>query len=287
MKRKTSYSIARVLNLRTKIENDSEILTFLFSPLEGEAFQVFVETLKQLLPPPIDSGALEDSCLSLLGEELTPANLSALAWRLAGNLNLLKNGHPILPWDGQEKPEEVPAQVIGWRIQSSRQGKPGAEFTLRVLAGRPAGLITRQFWSRGHCGMLSSRFGFSKWSSGPYPFLDVRQLSDLRCYVRIVPGKAELQFDQLSFPPSILNWNRRFIRRRARTEFQCPLDFPPERYCFQCHVGRDQCPAAVHPKTYVRQNCKKCGRQTWFDTATRDENCVNCTVLEALKRKQE
>lgn len=277
------YNVSRILQTKAKLESHPDLLALMFSPVEGELFDELVTVLHRELPVTAPYDVIEDSCRYMLGEELTPEMLATVSWRLAANAKRLKNCHPVQPWTGQPVPEWVVAQVVGWEIAANKRRKTGANLTFKILAGRAVTESCTEFWTRKYCHMMSRRMGFSRYN-GPYPFTDARELTSLRLFLRIEPNKGELSFDQMAVPSGCLAWNKKQIRRRARVGFRCPKKFPDSHYCYQCHVGRDQCAAAVHPVTYVKKHCDQCNRQSWFST---DAVCVDCAVINTLTHKDE
>ena len=274
------YRLTEMFNRKARIESDPDILASLYARLVRDDFYEFVDCIRRHFWPSLEPQVITDSCMYLLGQELRPEELSRLAWRLSANARRLKNGHPVLPWQGQDGYEWVPAQIINWTIGKSRHGKIGAHFDFRILMGLAAGLKTRQFWTTRYCRVFASRMGFDAHPGGKYPFIDVRQMANLRLYVRTLPGTVDLSFDLLGFPGSVLEWNRPIIKRRSRLEFQCPRNYPFEQYCHTCPVGLDQCDAAVHPRSYTVKPCPGCHKPAWFD---RGALCVDCTELKAIK----
>jgi hypothetical protein len=191
----------------------------------------------------------------------------------------LRNCQPVQPWHGHSDPEWVPVQIVQCARIRTNHGKQGAVFKYQILAGRPAGVIMQQFWTTKFCHVFARDMGFTPWADSKYPFLDVRQMADLRLYVRMLPGTPEPGFDKLAFPPSVVKWNKVLIHRRWRLEFDCPRNYTADQYCHTCPAGRDQCPAAVHPRSYVPKMCPVCKKRAWFDNGDR---CVDCTEQETL-----
>jgi hypothetical protein len=151
-------------------------------------------------------------------------------------------------------------------------------------------LLLPQVWTAGLCGVISRELGFtSTWRD--YPFLDVRQLMNLRLFVKVEPELCgELPgFSELSIPAGCRTWNQQVIKMRARLDpelFVCPKEYPEEHVCHLCPIGEDQCPMAVHPQTFDRGPCDRCQKDdTWFDTLTTHKVCVDC--LSDLRRKGE
>lgn len=278
------YSIAAILKLKKKIEEDDGVRDFLFTQPVGEDFISFVAAVHETLPKskdiPLDT--VFDSCRHLAGDEMTPSQVATLAWRLAGNLRRLTNGLPVLPWDGCHVVEWVPAQIIKSDFDVNRWGNQGTTLKLRVLAGSPCAEWVTAFWSAKYCRAVARHFGFSRWADGKFPFRDVRELVNMRLFIRVEPDSAEIKFNEIAVTDGFQSWNRGYLRKRAREKFRCPKNFPKSLPCFRCAIGQDRCPAAVHPTTYFKLHCQRCDNVVWFEKET-DECCVDCTSKNKLR----
>ncbi len=275
-----------MFKLKKKILEDLDVIGFLDSMPAGNEFDEFVELIHGLLPEGILYETVYDSCLPHAGEQLTQRTLVALTWRLAGNVRRLRHGHPVLPWEGQDTEEWVPVQVLDVGVASSRRGKLGGNFALKVLAGQSCPEEFNHFWTTAYCHTFSRYLGFSRYHDGKYPLRDVRELVNFRFLAQIVPNTIKLSLDKIACPPSYREWNHNYLRRRLREPgvFECPRHFPRSVNCYQCYVGQDECPVAVHATTYFRHECPECGKEGWFEGLS-DTVCVDCNVINAIKRK--
>lgn len=282
------YNIANVFKLRKKILEDLDVIGFLDATPAGMDFDEFVGLLHRLLPKRIPRETIYDSCMALVGEKLTKQVLDDLAWRLAGNVRRLRNGHPVLPWDGQMDLEWVPVQVLEVGIAASRRGKVGGSFLLKVLAGQSCPNEFHTFWTKKFCHTFARNLGFSRWNSGPHPLDDVRQMVNFRFYASIVPETSVLKLEQITESSSFRDWNANYLQRRKRTtgKFDCPRDFHLELRCHHCFVGQDECAVSLHPTTYFKWDCPECCQEKWFEDE-RDTICVDCKIVNAIKRKDQ
>lgn len=281
-----TYSIARVLELRLKIRQESILLRYLERQLIGEEFKDFLQKLLQMLPKGILIQVLRSSILDLAGRMLTVETLDRTAWRIAGNIERLQAGHSVPIWNRQSTDEYVPLQVVRV-LQTRRFNKDYADLWFQVLAGTPTSMVIQKSWSRRFCSAVASRFGFSRpWHS--IPFRDTRQLFGLRCYGLIEAAKcaAGPDFEQVWLtddeerirPDSIYKYNVRLLKMRLResNRFECPKGYPASLLCHTCVIGQEECPVAVHPKTYVQRMCPACSELSWFDPAAVSRVCLAC-----------
>src|SRR5262249_9447637 len=93
------YSIQKVFKLRNKL-NDT-LSNYAGVTLEARNFECLVFDVLSDLPKVVGFNTVFKSLLSVVGKKLTTEDSFDLAWRLAGNLPLLRAGVPVLPWTGQ------------------------------------------------------------------------------------------------------------------------------------------------------------------------------------------
>lgn len=282
----TTYNIAELLSLKDKLVTHSRIVAIYGRRLERETFDELVQAVHDLLSVKVPVRVTFDSLVHLAGLTLSEDLFHDTAWRLAGNRRRLRNYTAVLPWNRQVEDEHVPVQITGVRRAFAGDGKPGADMDFKILAGSPAAMCITKFWTRRYCHFLAKGFGFSKpW--GKYPFEDVFQFYGLRLTVlidcklsrtepvfeHILEDKGKLQ------PQALYDYNRELLRLRSRPQgyFHCPRNYQPSVRCHHCSAGVDQCIAAVHARTYVKQHCKNCGVQdAYFDPESVRVVCVDC-----------
>lgn len=277
MARLPSYNIPGIIAMRDRIAGDVGMIGYIGTQPSGADFDSFVRDVHRQLPPRISYDVVYDSCQYLLEQELTDTRLKQLFWRLAGNIRRLRSGHAALPWAGQAVREWVPVQVVAGEYGVTSRGKRGATLTMRVLAGQACPEPLTVFWTTAYCRMFAPRLGFSKWASEAYPLRDAMELVNLRYFVEVLDGTVELAFEHVAVPPSCRDWNRQWIKMRARAPgvFVCPQGYEEDVFCYQCPVGKEGCSAAVHPHTYVHEDCPCCGRVRFTDPADK-AMCVDC-----------
>jgi hypothetical protein len=240
--------------------------------------------MSKSLQKTITRDALWESILPHAGQVLTLEKLKEIAWRIAGNLPRLKEGKYATPWTSQSEQEWMPMQIVASSLGRDYFDKLGATFQFRVLAGTACPLLIEKFWTRPFCGYLASDMGFSKpW--GKYPFRDTCQFVGTRLYGQFTPETCEgaPMFEVISIPSAFKKANQELLKQRARIGFECPHGFT--HACRNCHVGYDQCPAAVHPYTYETRECPACKRDMLFDKGSRV--CIACEETKALAFKED
>jgi hypothetical protein len=80
-------------------------------------------------------------------------------------------------------------------------------------------------------------------------------------------------FLKVNASSSMIKLNRAKIEVRCRVK-PCPRGF--NHPCSFCWLGYDNCPAAVHPVTYVERYCTMCKSEGWFDPGEDSLACHRC-----------
>jgi hypothetical protein len=276
-KRLPSWNLPAIFQLRDKLASCVDLLCLCDEEMSEEMYAELVAHVHHQLPPRITYETVEASCEPLLGEVLTEDGLYEFAWRLAGNLPRLRARHPVLPWSGIPKAEWMPMQVLEVEYEVTHFGKTAAKLHLQVLAGMACPMQVEKLWTTRYCHFVAPRLGFSRWATDRYPFQDTQELTGFRFCAEVVAGEHEVQFERVEIPSSCRVWNQRLVRLRARDlqGFKCPRKFHESKPCFKCSFGQDRCPAAVRPRTLVKQHCNDCGSLKFFDPE-HQERCIRC-----------
>ena len=282
------YRLGDIFKTKQKIQKDPEILQLVSEtvPLESSGFDTLSQRLRDLLPPGIELRTILDSLLHLAGSPLTKERLAEEAWRLAANTDRLKRWQAVPPWQRQPLEEWVPLQVIDLVQGRNWRGDAGATITFRILAGSPAGLTAERFWTVKHGRYVASKIGFSPpWER--FHFERLAELMNLRLYGKLVPEKSLERpvFELVATTHGLAAHNRQILKARLREGFQCPKKY--KHPCYLCHVGCDQCPCGVHPRSYVKKFCETCQKEAWMDPLHVPlKICVECLNKKNLTREK-
>lgn len=248
----------------------------------------------ELLDPKLHRPTLEDSIRGLAGTRLTAEVIAATSWRLVGALPRLRERWVVAKWGYQQMPEWVPVQITSCRRERNSKGALGASFAFRILAGTPAGLLTRRWWSLKQCRYFSTELGFHKPARGETMnvvrlYTVPEQFVNLHLYVLITP---ELSgdgpgFDLPAFPTGVRPWNLEIVKRRLRVDagYGCPQEYPNTFPCHLCPIGYAHCSAATHQRDWVERACPVCNNpKAWFEPDVVD-SCVDCTIQAVYKER--
>jgi hypothetical protein len=279
-----TYNIARIEQQRDRLH--SAILgEFRDQTLLADVFQRFVAFVQGQLPRSVGFDAVFQSCSCLLGRQLTQRESLLFAWRLAGNMALLREDKPVHPWVVQLADEWVPLQIVKAVASRNKRDQRGTEYTCRILAGTPAGMRTITFWKPGVVRIISHELGFTPGRRGKYPLHNARELVGLRCYGLIEQARSTTSpvFYEVACTASLFEWNREHVLRMRSRIVPCPRNFL--HACYRCAVGYNECPAGVHRATYETAFCSKCGNaEALFDPEEHSPHCIDCNYKERMHR---
>jgi len=279
--------------LRKRDQLSSDLTEFLGRKLVAGTFHAFVDKLHKSLPQPILRSTVQASVLDLLKKELTTRQLVETCWRLAGNLETLRDQEPARVWQRQTRFEWVPVQIMEARALK-REGRFYNRFVFQSQAGSIVPRRMVQHWSTRKTRYLTSLrnasgygFGFGKHrrnsrgeQMGRMLYLDVRQMYRLRCWLLLDPhrsGDEPVAFE-IGHTGSTMSFNRELIRGRDRYESRCLKGYPTAPECHACIYGTDHCPLGTHRKTYTKGTCPMCKKEAYFDPLEEDnpELCLQC-----------
>ena len=241
--------------------------------IAGETVNDLVDALLAELPPNTSRDALYESIRPLAGTSLGPAASRELAWRLAGNIDRLEAGEPVLPWTRQIADEIVPVRVERVKPEK-RKDTFGYVMFCRVLAGSPCPMVFPQFFSDRSCRAVSRQIGFSN-HRGLYPYSSPLHYVNLMFFAHIEAERSrELPyFRTVSCSSGLKTENRPKIAIRCRAR-PCPFNF--EHACIKCWVGYNECPAGIYPQTLVQQHCMNCNADGFFEPDDVGLFCMQC-----------
>lgn len=271
---KKKLSLTRIHNQRDKLFQ--ALRPFVDKQIIAGTLQDLIQDVYRALPPHISHDAVFESCRTLAGCALDRKAAAEFAWRLAGNIDILSAGNPVIPWSRQCQDEWMPVQVM--RVDPARnRNKSGYSFQFRVQAGSACPMLFEQFMPRASCAGIANIVGFSRNS----PYTNGAYFTNLRFWILAEAAKSNesLYFHRVDCSPAMQAYNKKIIAVRTRS-MPCPSNF--DHPCEHCVVGYDTCPAALFAKHLVQDTCKNCNRRTYFDTARSTELCITCWTAGAL-----
>jgi hypothetical protein len=235
--------LSRVYAIRDKLMTDT-LFPYVGTELVGEWFDAMVEDISLALD--VSKDVVIDSVRYLAGSVLFRPDAFILAWHLAGNIDLLRDGTPSPRWFVQQAEEWLPCEVLDYMPSQTARGKPSNDYTLRVLAGSACPMRVIAAWPTSFVRMLARQIGFSNHRS-KLPFQHPSELVRMRLRVLADPARSkpgQLGFWEVSGGSGLNKWNRDILKKRARIDFACPEGYT--HACYRCPVGYLNCVAATH-----------------------------------------
>lgn len=182
-----AFSYQRVKDRRDKLFQIA-LRPYLDAKISGAAVNDICNDILPCLPATVSHSALFESIRVLAGIRLSRQEAKTLAWRLAGNIDKLVDGVPVLPWTQQMEDEIVPVCVENIRPMYKRK-KSGFLFACRAVAGSPCPMLFTEFVSARSCAAISRTLGFSA-PFGPYPYSSALQFVNLLFNAHIEAGRS-------------------------------------------------------------------------------------------------
>lgn len=286
-------SVERVLQRRDKLA--SSLTEFLGHKIEGPTFQAFVDKLHAGMPA--NSSILRDtllkSAMDVLKKTLDAELLIDTCWRIAGNMETLKDQEPVNVWWHQKDFEWVPVKIIEATTEKGIRGGLQNMLVFRALAGSVSSMKFAQPWSLRKTRYLATfrdpkgnGFGFGRSrlnargeQKSRLLLSDPRQFYGLRCFLLLDPNKSqgEPYAVEVGHSSATTGFNRALLVRRDRAETPCMKNLG-EFECYHCPYGEDNCELGTHELTYQTAMCDRCGKKAFFDPVDVEyENlCINC-----------
>lgn len=219
------------------------------------------------------------------------------AWRLAGNLPLLRRGQSVLPSVWREESGWCAAEVVSARPFLRDRDKPthtrGTIYEFQVLTGVACPLVLSDFWSVKKACYIARQIGFPAPFNVSHRYEDERQMVGMRLalwsdHTRL--GDDGPRVGTTAKTGTFVAHNRLLIKKRRRLsvlDFSCPRSYDRSVPCHTCAAGLDECEVATHHRTYVTRACPCCGRDdAVFDPGARRPYCVECATQIDLGRRE-
>jgi hypothetical protein len=266
------FSLRRMLARRDQVFLRA-LRPYIAARLVGDTIRDIANDIAAELPQTVSRDALFESVRVLAGTTLSQRDAKDLAWRLAGNIDQLIAGRPVLPWVRQISNEVIPVRAERIRYEK-RRDIPGYTLFCRALAGAPCPMVFPQWLSNRSCKAISRTLGFSApW--GLYPYSAPLHFVNLVFFAHIEANKSNETpyFKQVSASSGLKAENKTRIAVRTRA-LPCPRGYTHE--CVKCWVGYNECPAAIYPRTLVQRECSSCASVAYFEPDDESTMCIGC-----------
>jgi len=271
-----TISLAKVFATRDAIVTDG--FHFYGVDLRKAGPVTLATFIKSIIGKTYPLEAIIETVASVASADFSREDLFKLAWTVAGNLRSLRSNKAVPPWVLQRSIEWVPVEIIRVAPGLNKYKKRIADCLLQVQAGSPCPMRFTKRLTQPHYSFWAREFGYtSAFARPPMPFNHHSELVGMRFYALLEPALSSYSapgFRRVYVTASQIKGNRELIKVRSRVE-PCPNDY--EHSCSKCSLGRDACPYATHPLTYVYQPCLQCrDQEAPFDTTMSTLMCVKC-----------
>lgn len=271
---KTKFSYTQTIKRR------NALFGHVFSPrigtlITGEHLNDMTDAVLLQMPKAVTKNAVFESLRAFAGTQISQKTAGEISWRLAGNIQRLIDGIPVLPWTRQIEDEMVPVQVERV-ISGKRKEKLGYYFTLRAVAGSPCPISFTHFISRLACKMIIRAVGFSGMSWGKHPYANMSpHFTGLLFFAHVEAERSREQpyFHNVSASSSMLKRNKALLDVRCRVK---PCPFAYQHHCVDCHIGYLDCQYSTHKNTYDLRHCSCCDKEAFFDPKIPAMMCIRC-----------
>ncbi len=276
----SKLSISKVIKQRDK--TTEYLHTYLGTTLSGKSLLLFADDIIATLPAGIELSTIFSSIQLFAGSQITQPILKDLAWRLAGNIDSLKEGRVLKSWTVSAEPEWVPVQITSAKYIRKKKdlydkGVPAYLYKMTILAGSPCTLTMTRAWTVKACRLYARELGFTS-NNGNFPYSNPQEFVSLRFMAEITKERCrdnQPGFDRIKVTSALKNWNRSIMRMRMRDTFTCPENY--EIPCYLCWHGYNSCPAACRKIDLERRSCNGCNDDGWFDPEDRaGKFCLDC-----------
>lgn len=293
---KIKVSISKIQNVKQRIINS--LRPFVGSVISGNDFDRATAALSFSVPKScIAMNCSQDMLVKYLRQPFMPKDLRILATRISGNIDFIMQGNPIYDNDWRSRSDWGLMQIVGVekakRVFKDGTSQIGSWLDLDIHTGPASGNRIKKFWSGDMFNYAKFRIGFSHPSSGSgtcsYPFIDEQYVFNLYFlgYFDHLNLRDKPDYSKFACTDYLVSINRSLLRKRFRAlhsdknNFKCVRGLHSSVMCHRCPSGLDECEAAVKRKTYTSDECKKCGKLSWFDPDKADY-CITCQTSLSL-----
>jgi hypothetical protein len=219
--------------------------------------------------------ALRSVLLPYVGAELTPQLATQISRHVAGWSKELKDGVPFVAWD----PAEGPTWGLMYVISVERLIKERYYYkcVIESRAGASVNMQWRTTYSGPYLKKLLRDIGgsrYTKYLAEDFAGMWFTGFQDYR--------KGHLAFRDTWINHSQLAANRALLKLRQGFCYKGVFN----TRCYNCHLGKDQCPASRHVETYPEDLCRN-GHKGYIVKGGYCLACISAGRFEIERRQNE
>jgi hypothetical protein len=274
------FALTRIANRRRKVQNDILIARgFSNQVLDAEAFTALVTLCrKELKLKKATEFALRETLMPFANKEVTERVAEELSLRLAGGYHLLRNGQPILPYNGVTTPTWMPVEILSVRYGkiSQRGTHVLADVVVMIMAGEGVGQIIKQVMPMKFVTTLfASRLGWPRFEQRP----NHAELTRMWFMALVESGRRKDEITQYECASHQLKYNKAL--RKARMQ---PCIRGYRLRCYLCPLGYVQCERGTHRCSWITKPCPSCKKDALFDPEEPNQrSCLSCRTKKARR----
>jgi hypothetical protein len=208
----------------------------------------------------------------IVGFEIEPSDVSDMVNILAGNIQDLRYGTPVLPWKCQQHIEWALAVITDsvYHI-TPRKHIPGANITFQVLTGTATNQQFTQFFPDFTIQDMAKQFKLMHKEERRK--IHYREVVRMRLAVRLLPG-IEITTDRWEEKEALNAHNQILFKARSSLkERNCKYGF--KHACHFCQVGYKDCTWGTHPDVFEERDCKL-KHVGYFPAGDTSPYCLRC-----------
>jgi hypothetical protein len=216
-------------------------------------------------------GSLIETLKAYSGQPLTKPLISIIATRLAGNMESIKAGVPVMPFFGLTTSGWQLATIVDAQPHVTNIKKiPGALIYFKVHTGQAAGETIKQFISDGRFRHMLRKLKLLKKKERRMAYPEELVKFKLAIYIEATDPPKIVRFKERAS----LNKRNEALRdaRNLKTR-QCPEQFSWS--CHFCWKGFNACHLGTHSQDYIIKNCSG-GHSGYFKFDDITGYCVLC-----------
>lgn len=217
-------------------------------------------------------GALRESLLDFVGQEVTNRVGDQIAMKVAGGLSLIREGKPVTGL--MEEPGWYPVMITDMRFGRVIRNKTRINMTVMVTAGTMAGReILKSVSYKLVAWMLANELAWSMNDMRPLH----GEMVGMWFMAYILMGDRGLDIDEMKCLDQHKRYNKKLKKMRASA---CIRHY--NQRCHTCPVGYTECMLGTHRYTWLVKPCKQCNRKhAAFDPEHKGAKaCISCQTKD-------
>ena len=272
IERVPTYDLGRINQWRNKLYAKLYAKDFLGQIIDEGLFTDLVKLVMKLMK--IESEfAVRQTLMEFVGQEITGRTAGLIGLRLAGALNLLRDGKPAI---GQiSEPSWLPVEISELRYGRVKRSKTYVNMTAMIMGGVMAGHeLQKEFSYKMAVWTVANALAWNMRDPRPVH----NEMVKMWFMGLLIPDGKKIDIEQFKCVPHQRKWNRELRKSRAT-----PCIRRYRQRCHTCPLGYLDCCRGTHRYTLTFKVCKACKRENaLFDPEQPGVGvCIACQTKDA------